>query len=212
MKFYDVHTHKVCEEQNVISIMSSSFPDDDKLCSAGIHPWHIKSDRTEKLALLDSIACKPNILAIGEIGLDKVCNTDFELQKVVFAKQLFIAQKHKKPVIIHCVRALDEMLSLTKIISVPMIIHGFNKGAELARQLLDRGFYLSFGKSLFDSNSKSADAFEKYPLTQVFLETDESDFTIKEVYKRASEIKKIELEVLSMQIELNFKKVFNGSN
>jgi len=209
---YDIHTHRICREEQVTSLISAPWTEDNNFYSVGIHPWHIKESYNEAIGFIDSIADKPNILAIGEIGLDKICKTDFELQKEVFLSQLALAEKHHKPVIIHCVRAFEEIMILTKNISVPIVIHGFNKRFVLAKQLTNRGFFLSFGKSLFDSYSKSQDAFEKSSLNHIFLETDESDFTIKEIYNRASEIKKLEPETLALQIELNFKKVFNGAH
>lgn len=209
--FYDVHTHKICKEENVISIISALWAEDNNFYSIGIHPWHIKCDYPEKLKFLDSIVDKPSILAIGEIGLDKVCETDFELQKIVFNEQVLIAEKHNKPVIIHCVRAFDEILLLSKKISIPVVIHGFNKGAELARQLTERGFYLSFGKSLFDKVTKPIESLKETSLSQIFLETDESDFNIKDIYKRAAEIKCMDIEILTRQIEQNFKKVFRNN-
>ena len=209
MIFFDVHTHKINKEKDIVSILSCPWKEDESFYSAGIHPWHIKDNYLEELTKIDSIANKPSILAIGEIGLDRVCQTDFELQKKVFIAQLAIAQKHNKSVIIHCVRAYDEILNLTKGNKVPLIMHGFNKGTELARQFTEKGFYLSFGKSLLDKKSKSIDAFEKSPLDHIFLETDDSDFTVQELYKRASEIKRIEVETLALQIEYNFNLIIS---
>lgn len=211
MTFFDIHTHTIKKEKNVLSIVSGLFFKDDNLYSIGIHPWHIEDNYPDKLKILDSIVTEPNVLAIGEIGLDKVCKTDFELQKKIFLSQLALAEKYRKPVIIHCVRAFEEVLVLTKNINIPIIIHGFNRGFELAKQLTNRGFFLSFGKSLLDSYPKSQDAFEKSSLNHIFLETDESEFTIKEIYKQASIIKKLEPETLALHIELNFRKVFNGA-
>ncbi|MEI6055894.1 MAG: TatD family hydrolase [Lentisphaerota bacterium] len=211
MTYFDIHTHNINKEKDVVSIVSAPWAEGENFYNIGIHPWHINESYHEKLKHIDSIADKPNILAIGEIGLDKVCKTDFELQKEVFTKQIALAEKHHKPVIIHCVRAFEEVLALIKNVSVPVVIHGFNKGAELARQLTEKDFYLSFGKSLFDKNTKSIGALEETPLFQIFLETDDSDFDIKDIYKRAAEIKDMDIEVLAGQIEQNFKKVFRNN-
>lgn len=208
MTFFDVHTHKIYKRTNVISIISAPWINDDNFYSAGIHPWYINNDHIEKINLLDAIADRPNILAIGEIGLDKACKTNFELQEKVFIEQLSVAQKHNKSVILHCVRAFDEVLHLTKEIKTPLVMHGFNKGCELAKQFIDRNFYLSFGKSIFDKTSKSIKTLEKIPLHRLFLETDESDFSILEIYKRASEIKGININDLIVGIEQNFREVF----
>lgn len=211
MTYFDIHTHNINKEKDVVSIVSAPWADGENFYSIGIHPWHIYSEYTRKLKFIDSIADKPNILAIGEIGLDKVCVTDFELQKEIFIKQLVLAENYHKPVIIHCVKAFEEVLALTRNLSVQLLIHGFNKGAELARQLTEKGFYLSFGKSLFDKTTKSIEALEETPLSQIFLETDDSGFNIKDIYMRVAEIKDINIEVLAVQIEQNFKKVFRNN-
>ncbi len=209
MIFYDVHTHnRVYKEENIISIISGSYSDDGMFYSVGIHPWYINHDYSEKLACLSEIANKPNVIAIGEIGLDKSCRTDYELQKTVYKEQLSIAKNSNKPAIIHCVKSFEDIFSLSKGIPVPLIMHGYCKGIELAHQLTDKGYYLSFGKSLFDNDSKSIRAFEEIPMSNIFLETDESDFRISDIYKRAAVIKGMETEALAEQIKDNFKKVF----
>ncbi|HBM15490.1 MAG TPA: hydrolase TatD [Lentisphaeria bacterium] len=210
MIYFDVHTHKYSYQKNVIVILFSLSRGDEHFCSIGIHPWDVNITSAEQIPLIDTMAYKSKVLAIGEIGLDKVCLADFQLQKEYFSKQLEIAQKHNKPIIIHCVKAYEEILFLLKDFKFPVIMHGFNRGYEMAKQLIGKDFYLSFGKVLFDEKSKTIDAFEKAPLDRIFLETDESELDIKNIYERAAEIKKVELNVIIEKIECNFRKVFNG--
>jgi len=210
MIYFDVHTHKHVNQKNITAIISSSLAEDEGFYSIGIHPWDVDKALNEQLNFVDSLAYKPNVLAIGEIGLDKICNTEFGKQKEFFIEQLRIAQKHVKPVVVHCVKAYEEILDLTKDFELPVIIHGFNKGYELAKQLTDRGYFLSFGKSILDESSKSVTAFKEMRLNRIFLETDEAEVPIEDIYERAAKIKGIELKVISEQIENNFRKVFNG--
>lgn len=83
---------------------------------------------------IENIASRNTLVAIGECGLDKVCKTDFVLQQEVFAAHIILANKLKKPLVLHCVKAYDEiikMLSLHKNL-VHVIFHGFNKNPLLA--------------------------------------------------------------------------------
>ena len=82
--------------------------------SAGLHPWHADQISLETLsARLKECLVSPDLVAIGETGLDKVCKTAMNLQKDVFEFQLEIASRIHKPVIIHCVRAWDELIEIS---------------------------------------------------------------------------------------------------
>jgi TatD DNase family protein len=89
-----------------------------------------------------------------------------------------------------------------------MIIHGFSKNTQLAKQLLDNGFYLSFGKYLL-RNPDLKEVFQLIPNDRFFLETDTVDETIEDVYALAAKYKKMSPEALQMQIENNFITVFS---
>ena len=94
----------------------------------------------------------PESIAIGEAGFDKLRGPSPELQRKVFEEQVAISEELKKPVVIHCVRAWDELLAVHKKLKpkMPWLIHGFRGNTELAAQLLSKGMYLSFW---FDFNS-----------------------------------------------------------
>jgi TatD DNase family protein len=89
-------------------------------------------------------------------------------------------------------------------IEQPMIIHGFSKNFQVAKSLLDNGFYLSFGKYLL-RNPELASVFEQVPDEKFFMETDTIEETIEDVYAKAASIKNVNIEI---QVENNFKKVF----
>ena len=91
-----------------------------------------------------------------------------------------------------------------------MIIHGFSKNTLLAKQLLDNGFYLSFGKYLL-RNPELKSVFKAVPNDRFFLETDTVDETIEEVYALAADYKGMTLEILQKQIAVNFEKVFKNT-
>ncbi|SHJ19821.1 TatD family hydrolase [Flavobacterium terrae] len=210
---YNLHTHKKTELSNVLEVVNQ-YPNefDGKLpyYSIGIHPWYINLDNLEdELNIIEDKLQLKNCLALGESGLDKRIEIPMDIQLQVFEKQLVFAKKHKKPVILHCVSAYQEVIEVKKRMQIetPMIIHGFSKNWQVAKSLLDNGFYLSFGKYLL-RNSELSEVFEQVPNDRFFLETDRVEESIIEVYQKASDIKKISIE---KQVEENFKTVFGLS-
>ncbi len=218
--FIDIHTHKSDNKDNSVIQIKSIFASEASMylfsknekTSIGIHPWNIEKTDVEKaLQDLERLASRQNVLAIGETGLDRLCDASLEKQVSIFKKQAAIAEQVKKPVIIHCVKAYSEIISLRKQLSpaMPWIIHGFYSADETARQLLQHGIYLSFGAMLFRKNSKIIDVLSDIPDDMFFLETDDSDFVIRDIYRAVSEIKKMENKDLKKIIYSNFRKVFS---
>ncbi|MEC4114004.1 TatD family hydrolase [Myroides pelagicus] len=207
----DIHTHYFKGQSEGIQIVNQ-YPTtlDDTLpaYSVGIHPWYIKEETIgEELVLLERQLQAANCLALGECGIDKKINISLNLQVEVFKKQLLLAEKYKKAVVLHVVSAFQEVIAIKKAlnISVPLIIHGFNKKEQVAESLWKHGFYLSFGKHLIN-NEGLRNTFVKVPKTQVFLETDEAkEITIAEVYEVAISLDK----TIEATIEQNYKTVFN---
>jgi len=149
-------------------------------------------------------------LAIGECGIDLAIDTDIKTQERIFLKQAGIAENKKKPLIIHCVRAYNELIRLRKALKaeMPWIIHGFSGNTEQAVQLLKHGFYLSFGEKLIENKKLLNQAFSQIPVENMFFETDEGNATIREIYSFASEILKLDVDDLKIRIFENYKKVF----
>ncbi len=213
MKYINLHTHIFSDRADILEIVNQYPQDFDAAIphySIGIHPWYIVENRVdEDLAIIESKLELENCLAIGECGLDKRVEIPFDLQINVFERQLILAEEYKKPVIIHCVAAFQEVIEIKKRleINVPMIIHGFSKNIETAQQLLNNGFYLSFGKYLLRNPELEA-VFIKIPETRFFLETDTIEEGIREVYQLAAKYKNIELEAMQNQVQHNFESIF----
>ncbi len=213
MYYLNLHTHKFTENSSVIEIVNqypleanTNLPN----YSIGIHPWHInKSEYENELQIINNLINNKECLAVGECGLDKNFDVDFSFQTKVFIEQLKIAETYNKPVILHIVKAYEELLQILKQekITVPIVLHGFSKNIELANALIKNNIYLSFGKYLFLSEA-TAKAFEKLPIDNLFLETDNSNYAINEVYIKASEIKNISVQDLQVNIYNNFLRVF----
>ncbi len=214
MIFFNLHTHSYTNQDDVIEIVNQypqEFDESIPNYSIGIHPWYIFEDSINNdLQIIESKLQYQNCIAIGECGLDKRIEVSIALQQMVFEKQLVLAQKYQKPVIIHCVGAFQEVIAIKKKmnITVPMIIHGFSKNFDLANQLIKNGFYLSFGKSLFQISEMEL-VFKSLPNNRLFLETDTIEKDIKAVYKIASKYKNIKLEEIEAIITFNFNSIFN---
>ena len=217
MQFFNAHTHKYTNQPDVLELVNQYPQEFDAAIpfySIGIHPWFIVEERLQAdLEIIERQLQESNCLAVGECGLDKRIAISLELQQSVFEKQLLLAEKYQKPVVIHCVAAFQEVIAIKKKlnISVPMLIHGFSKNAQVAKQLLDNGFYISFGKYLL-RNPELKTVFESIPNDRFFLETDTEEEGIQEVYALAAKYKGISIEELQEQINKNFNTVFNQIN
>lgn len=181
--------------------------------SVGIHPYDSgREDVDKKLDELVLLASKGEVLAIGECGLDKTIDVPLERQLEVFKAQIELSELYKKPIVIHDVKAHQEILMALRGFSFPVIIHGVNNKWTAIDKFVEKGFYLSYGKSLLNNNISTLQTFIQTPLNQIFLETDDADIDIKVVYQKAAEIKQISVEQLKLQIQNNFQDVFNKNN
>lgn len=214
MNFINLHTHSFTASNSVMEVVNQyplEFNSQIPYYSIGIHPWKIMPKTTDsELQIIEQKIQTAACIAIGECGLDKRIDTELDLQIDLFKKQIYLAEKYKKPIIIHCVAAHQELIEIKKKckVTVPMIVHGFSKNEQLAKQLLAHGFYLSFGKYLMQNTDVMA-TFKSVPTHGFFLETDSSAYTIQSIYDQAALIKGLDLVTLQKQVQLNFKSVFN---
>lgn len=205
---FDTHTHIRNRSKN--SLVNLIYPDSTQaLCSMGIHPWYIPSAidwENFELQFKDA-----NYVAIGECGLDKLCNTDFAKQMEVFQKQIEISERINLPLIIHCVKAYNELIEIKDRIrpTQPWIIHGFTK-SKIYESLRKKDFYFSFGSSI--CNEKNVDLrnlASRIPLELLFLETDEDNTrSIEDIYECLFQLRQEDPEEIIKQLEKNIKKVF----
>ncbi len=214
MTYYNIHTHKNLQEKDTISILNYNAGDFSAFCgldlqhtlySLGLHPWKIRAeDWAKNIDYIEKNAIFKNIKAIGECGLDKHCHTPWELQMKVFTAQIKISENIQKPLIIHCVKAFDEVIAFKKEFSPgqPWIIHGFRGKPEQARQLIKQGFFLSFGPNFNDMS------LIETPLDRLFLETDDSEESIRSVYEKTAKVLGMNIECLTSHLENNLKHVF----
>lgn len=177
----------------------------------GIHPWFLnENNHAHQIDSVAKIIGQHDIIALGEAGFDRLRGPSLELQRKVFERQVLIAEEHKKPVIIHCVRAWDEILAAYKKLKPHMnwMIHGFRGNLQLAKQLLSKGMYISVWFD-FAVRRESAGLFRNLPGNRIFLETDGADIDIKDIYKKVAEDKGIAIDELKAEIYRNFNSFFN---
>ena len=177
--------------------------------TVGAHPWFLTADNFERhLLSVRDMAASENIVGIGETGFDKVKGPSIDLQRKAFERHFEIAEDLSKPLIIHCVRSWPEILEEKKRLkpTTPWVIHGFKGKKELARQLCDKGFYLSAWVE-WAIRPVSADTLNNMPLDRLFLETDGFDIGIEPVYKVVAGYLGMEVERLKEQIYKNYNSI-----
>lgn len=216
-KYIDIHTHQSENDVDVFSIKNyNSFEDinieSPQKYSAGLHPWFLSEDSKDSgIENLMRISGYPKVIAIGEAGLDKFSEVDFELQIAIFKKEIIVAENRKLPIIIHCVRAFSDLIAIKKKLNpqVPLIIHGFNQNSEILAELIKHNFYISVGEAIFNENYNAHKFLKNIPENRLFLETDNSKISIKEIYKKASEILQLSENELIRKINQNFLAIFH---
>lgn len=202
----NIHTHRSTGRQ--IEVVNRTFEDlVPEYFSFGIHPWEIEL-WDEKINEMSQVLSEENCLAVGEIGLDKLKGPNLVRQMTIFKQQIQLAEQHKLPVILHCVKAWNELKNLKRELKPkqPWIFHGFSK-ASLTKEVLNERIYISLGQAILTSLSLQ-NALLNIPLDRLFLETDDASCTIEEIYQKVSELKNIPLSELEKQLEENFKLVF----
>jgi TatD DNase family protein len=154
------------------------------LATAGVHPHEAQLADPSALEKLDQLLANPDVLAVGEIGLDYYYDhSPREQQKHAFAAQMEIAAARRRPIIIHCrpsdgsTNAWDDTLATLEAqwakSGLGGILHCFTGEWEHARRALDCGFLISFaGNVTFPRAENIRQVAAKTPLDQMLIETD----------------------------------------
>jgi len=215
----NIHTHTGPFDEHITIL--NVFPTDqipvalpDNIYySSGIHPWYT-DDWEKQIENLSTLVEDKKLIAIGECGLDKTTSSPISLQQNIFYRQVELSEQYQKPMIIHCVKAFNELLQ-TRIKMKPemtWIIHGFNSSLEIARQCQESGMMLSFGKPLLQNDAKAAKIIRNIPVSGIFLETDESEISISEIYNRYAHLSGMPMNELKAAILKNFREQFKTVN
>lgn len=209
----DIHTHNLQDHEDSWVLLQN---DGKKLVnstpfSVSIHPWDTEDASNEWWSSVKKVAENPLCKAIGETGLDKLHQYG-DAQKELFIKHIQLANLLNKPLVIHAVKTHQECVEILKNQKNQqrVLFHGFRKSKHLAKDLLEKGFYLSFG-SFFDKMATDLIEFLKERnFKNCFLETDnQKNESIKGLYDRASQSLNIPLSELQ-KIIIENKKTFLG--
>ena len=153
---------------------------------------------------MENMLSDSRVLALGEVGLDKLTECPYPIQIKAFEEIVSISEAYGKSLIIHCVKSVDELIAIRKKMrpALPWIMHGFRGKPQQADSLLRHGFYLSFGEHY------NSQVMKEIPIERLFLETDESNVPIDELYNRAAAIRHISAEELKLAVLHNVNNVF----
>jgi TatD DNase family protein len=145
-------------------------------CAVGVHPHEAEQfSEEETLAQLRRLCAEPEVVAVGEIGLDYFKEyAPRSAQQRAFRAQLAIAQELHKPVVIHLRDAAEDLLQILKEHpGVRGVVHSFTGDWALAQELLDLGMYLSVnGIVTFERSHALRETVAKIPIERLLLETD----------------------------------------
>ena len=206
----DIHTHRFTDsapEEVLLScpVLKKEIPAEAVYLSAEIHPWHLTAENLScQIERMENMLSDPRVLALGEVGLDKLTECPYPIQIKAFEEIVSISEAYGKPLIIHCVKSVDELIAIRKKmrLALPWIMHGFRGKPQQADSLLRHGFYLSFGEHY------NSQVMKEIPIERLFLETDESNVPIDELYNRAAAIRHISAEELKLAVLHNVNNVF----
>lgn len=141
----------------------------------GWHPSDVMDFTAESEKLLYELAKHPKVKAIGEIGLDYYWTTEtMDTQKRVFRRQLEIARELDLPVIIHDREAHGDCMDMiAEFPDIRGVFHCYSGSAEMAKELVRQGWYLSFTGAITYKNARKApEVIEAVPMDRIMIETD----------------------------------------
>ncbi len=210
--------------QTIVNEAKSEWPS----CYAayGLHPMFMQEHKTADLHALSEQLKQNKVVAIGEIGLDffiPVYEDDKQAQIKLFVEQLKMADAFNLPVIIHARKSLDIVLKhLRKFPNIKGSIHSFSGSLQQADQLLDLGFYLSFGGPVtFDRANKLRQIVSTMPLNKLLIETDSPDQSdslhqgernepayLFDIAKSIAELRNVTIEELAKATTINAETLF----
>lgn len=167
--------NSACDKESSESAMRLAEKYPSVYCTVGWHPHNAKSFDEKSEELIRKWCRNPKVKAIGEIGLDYYYDlSEREVQRQVFIKQMELAQELDMPVVIHDRDAHEDCMEIIR--RFPKVLgefHCYSGSAEMAKEILSRGWYLGFtGVITFKNARKSLEVLEMCPLERILIETD----------------------------------------
>ncbi len=189
-------------------------------CTIGIHPEYATVDATQYLT--DDVLRNPRVVGVGEIGLDYHYNSDNKKDQInLFLQQIDIAKKHALPVAIHTREAEEDTANILNG-DVRGVMHCYTSSWDLAKKMLDRGFFFSASGILTFKNSDAVrETFAKIPTDKIVIETDApycapvpyrgktcQPYMVVETARVLADIKNLHLKDLEFILMENVKKLY----
>ena len=171
--YTDIHSHRrelATRGDTVVCVNPGEPMAENGTYSVGIHPWAPTMPSLKTLKQLVADARKPQVVAIGECGFDRLRGLPIDQQRAVFDFHARLARRTGKPLIVHAVKADDLLIDAARRFRPApgsWIIHGFRGKPEAARQLLKAGFALSLG------HKYNHETLAIIPPERLYRETDE---------------------------------------
>lgn len=189
----------------------------------GIQPEELYDYNDNSLKFIEEHINDEKIIAVGEIGLDYHYNTDRNLQKELFKRQLEIAYKYDKPVIIHSRDCIQETYNILKKSKVKGTMHCYSGSKEMALEFIKIGFSIGIGGvSTFKNAKNIVDVIKYISLEYIILETDSPYLTpepyrgkknepmyIPIIAKRVADIKGLDIKEIEMATTDNARRLFD---
>ncbi|MBQ8736446.1 MAG: TatD family hydrolase [Bacteroidaceae bacterium] len=211
MFFVDIHTHNVPAADYIVAVVDGLPVGEMKAgcySCVGLHPWKIGKDWAAGKEVMRNVVCNTNVQMVGECGIDRVVlkgKSDagklLDCQIEAFRWQAEIAEELRKPMILHCVKGVDEILKVRSELK-PLqkwILHGFRGGVVQASQLMDKGIELSFG--LHHDTEAVRMAFSEGKL---WIETDDSGCDVRDIYGKIAEELGVSVNLLAEEVHSRF--------
>lgn len=192
----------------------------------GVHPHYASSLNDEVLYKLKILAEEPEVVAIGEIGLDYYRNlSPRDVQEDAFLQQIKLAQDLKKPIVIHDRDAHGDTMDILRTKKAGVnggILHCFSGSWEMARQCMTMGFHISIaGPVTYHNANRLLEVAKLVPLDRLLIETDcpylsphpfrgkrNEPARVRLVAEKIAQLRKISLEKLGEATRENARKVF----
>lgn len=194
--------------------------------TVGVHPLDI-GDAVANMETLEALASQPEVLAIGETGLDyHYSEATAKVQRESFKQHLALAAKMEKPVVVHSRDAREDTLALIEDYSSNShragVLHCFTESWEMASRALDMGFYISFsGIITFKNADELREVVKRVPMERLLIETDSPYLApvpyrgkknepkyVVDVAKCVAELKAVSAEDVASLTTENFRNLF----
>ena len=213
-----------CDKTSNIEVLEIIKKYDIAYGAIGFHPTELKNVKEDDLKWLEINLQKDKIVAIGEIGLDyHYENTDKEKQKYFFRRQLSLAQKYNKPVIIHSRDAIQDTYNILSSVKVKGVLHCYSGSLEMAKEFTKIGYFLGIGGIITFKNAKNIiEVIKNIDSKYILLETDSpylapepyrgqinSPVYLKYILEKISEIKNIDYKEMEKMTNYNARCLFD---